>query len=658
VKTDRHPGVSRIAVLTAAAAVLLAGAGGARSGKESEARPAGRLLEKLIRVPSQVSVRQVSSHNKKGVNGDADWPLYKDSRGDDVIFDAAGPGCVRSMWGTDFDRNAVLQFYFDGEKEPRLRINVLDFYQGKHPLFPPPLASYEKRGLWGAEPFAGNCFVPIPFAKSLKISVKGESRFFHIIYETYPYPAAIETFTGKEDRSALLDAFNRMGEAPFEALESDPYITQTETIAPGQTVSLLRIENASGIIRAIVVEADGGEDFFQKTWLRMRWDGHARWDAQAPTGILFASAVRANDMRSLPLRVERLPGGKVRLTSFFPMPFWEKAEIEWTNASDRPMAPLKARITVGENSVPRGDGTYFTTLYHAGETIYGRDWLLFEGQGAGWLAGVVQSMMHSHYCEGNEHFTLDGTVSPQINGTGTEDYYLACFWPNVDFDMPFGCVTGNIQEEGGGDILGAYHVQACYSRFHIEAPIPFFASIDARIQHGGDSDIISDYRSLAFAYLQRSPRLRPTDRIDVGNPASEKVHGYRTSKRGPAFALAAFPEGEHSEVLMRDTGRVLEAGEITFQASVDPRNRGIRLRRRIDQKISRQKALVYVDGKYAGCWYDAYQNEDLRWHDSDFEISQEFTRGKASLDIRLVVTRDGGEGPFSDFGYEVFSHGL
>jgi hypothetical protein len=79
-------------------------------------------------------VLEVSSHNKRGVNGDADWPLYKDARGDDVIFDAAGPGCIKSMWGTAFDPNAVLQFYFDGDKEPRLRVNVLEFYQGKNLL--------------------------------------------------------------------------------------------------------------------------------------------------------------------------------------------------------------------------------------------------------------------------------------------------------------------------------------------------------------------------------------------------------------------------------------------------------------------------------------------------------------------------------------------
>ncbi|MCX6561602.1 MAG: DUF2961 domain-containing protein [Candidatus Aminicenantes bacterium] len=560
------------------------------------------------------------------------------------------------MWGTAFDPQAVLQFYFDGEKEPRWRINILDFYQGRHPLFPSPLVSYEKRGRWGGEPLAGNCFVPIPFAKSLKISVKGESRFFHIIFEKYPLPADVVSFTGNEDRAALLDSFARLGDDPFEAPGLRLHEAESKTVEPGQTVSLLKLQGASGIIRTIVIEADGGEDFFQKTRLRMRWDGHARWDVQAPPGIFFGSAVRADDMRALPLRVEKRAGGKARLTSYFPMAFWESAEIEWTNASGRTMAPLQARISIGANPIPRAEGTYLTTQYHAGETTYGRDWPLFEGRGTGWLAGVVQSMMHSHYCEGNEHFVLDGAVSPQFNGTGTEDYYLACFWPNVDFDSPFGSVAGDIQAEGGGDQVGAYHVPASYSRFHLEAPLPFFSSLNARIQHGGQSDIVSDYRSLAFVYLKKAEALRRTDWLAVGSPASEKMHGYAASVAGRPVEVRAFPEGEDHETSMSTTGRYHDGGEIRFQVALDPENQGVKIRRRIDQKSLRQKALVYVDGAYAGCWYDGYENESLRWADSDFEISPALTRGKTVLNLRLVVQRTNGEGPFSDFGYEVFSY--
>ena len=125
--------------------------------KEFQSHPAYRFLEPLIRIPPQMTVLEVSSHNKKGVNGDADWPLYKDANGDDVIFDASGPGCIKSMWDTGFDPNAILQFCFDGDTVPRIRVNILDFYKGKHPLFPAPLVSYEKRGMWGDLPYAGSC---------------------------------------------------------------------------------------------------------------------------------------------------------------------------------------------------------------------------------------------------------------------------------------------------------------------------------------------------------------------------------------------------------------------------------------------------------------------------------------------------------------------
>jgi hypothetical protein len=660
--------MSRSRLLTAAAAALLAMAATAPRARPQAAspapaafrpRPAAALLERLLRVPPQVLALQVSSHNKTGVNGDANWPLYKDARGDDVIFDSAGPGCVRSMWGTAFDPSAVLQFYFDGEPEPRYRVNILDFYKGRDPLFPPPLVSYEKRGMWGEEPLAGNSFVPIPFGGRLKISVKGESRFFHIVYEKYPVPADPTTFTGREDRTALLDAFARLGEPPFETTDGPSrltvYAVENKVIEPGQAVPLLRLEKSSGIVREIELEADGGEDFFLSTSLRMRWDGHARWDVNAPPGLFFASAVRANDVRTLPVRVEKLADGRARLTCFFPMAFWESAEIEWVNTADRPMAPLKARISVGPNDVPRVEGTYLTTMVHRGETVYGHDWALFEGRGAGWYAGTVQSMRRSHYCEGDEHITLDGAVAPQINGTGTEDYYLACFWPNVDFDSPFACVAGDIMREGGGSMEGAYSVPSSYARFHLEAPLPFLRSIDARIQHGGLSDVRSQYASLAFVYIRRAIRAVQTDLLDVGEAASEAAHGYRSSPDAPRAVLEARPEGEWFETASWNDGRYHRGGTIRFRVAVDPANDGVRLRRLFDQKGPRQEARVFVNGKSAGTWLDGYGNEFLRWAGSDFDIAPVFSRGKAALDIELVVESAAGQSPFSDFSYQVYS---
>lgn len=621
--------------------------------QETSSAGSSVLLERLVRIPGQMQVLQSSSHNKEGQNGDADIPLYKDAKGDDVIFDAAGPGCVRSIWGTYFTHDAVLNFYFDGQAEPRYRINEIEFFSGKHPDFPPPLNSYERRGYYGDEPFAGNSFVPIPFAKSLKITVTGASRFFHVLYELYPYGTAVESFTGKEDRSSLIESFQHLGDMSSSP-EGDVQTVSAAGDATKEEVVLLERKGSAGMVRGITIEADDSESLFQNSYMVMRWDGHMRNDVQAATGMFFGSANRAYDVAALPVAVKKLPDGRVRLDCRFPMPFWREARIALRNRSGKPLGRVDAKVIVGPNPVPESDGAYFTAINRKGETTYSRDWPLYDSPGAGWFVGAVQSMQHQHYCEGNEHFTIDGAVSPQINGTGSEDYYLGCFWPNLQFSSPFATCAGDIQAEGGGDLMKAYGIASSYARFHLEAPIPFFRSIDARIQHGGVSNILSDYRSLAFCYLRRRPSLRQTDFLDVGGAASEKAHNYSASDSALTGLVAASPEGEYFETADNEDGRRHSGGEIQFTVAIDPRNNGVRIRRRLDQIGLPQEAKVFVDGTYAGTWRHGYQNEHLRWFDSDFDVAPQHTKGKTSLTLKLEVATGPDCGVYTDFSYTVF----
>ena len=101
-------------------------------------------LDRLPFLPRGISVRQFSSHSRMGVNRDNDDFLYKDDRGNNVIFDAAGPGCIRSMWSTSIPEDQALLFYFDGEAEPRYKIPTRQFYKRQHPPFDSPLNSFKK----------------------------------------------------------------------------------------------------------------------------------------------------------------------------------------------------------------------------------------------------------------------------------------------------------------------------------------------------------------------------------------------------------------------------------------------------------------------------------------------------------------------------------
>lgn len=616
------------------------------------ASPENPLLERLLRVPSQYQVLQTSSHNRQGHNGDNNLPLYKDANGDDVLLDTAGPGCVRSIWGTSFAEDAVFKFYFDGDKEPRFQLTMLEFYSGKNPAFPAPLSSYDARGQYRGDRRAGNCFVPIPFEKSLKIAVAGRSSFFHVLYELYPSNVPTQTFTGREDHAALLDAFDAAA-APATAPSYETVAAELGALAPRKDAVIFERKDTAGIVRELVLEGEASENLLNGTQLLLRWDGHEYDDARAPLGMYFGCADHPADVTSLPVTVRKLDDKRVELRCRFPMPFWHHARIVWRNLSDQPVGPLKATLRLGPNAIPENEGTYFTALYHQGLTTYHRDWPLFNGRGCGWFVGAVQSMHTEHYCEGDEHFTIDGAGSPQINGTGSEDYYLGCFWPNMVYFSPFAMSAINILTEGG-DMQKAYAVPSSYSRFHLEAPIPFFRSLDARIQHGGMSNIRSNYRSLGFCYLRSRPAMSVTDFIDVGNPGSEKLHGYKATQSEPTGPITARPEGEFFDTAETQDGRRHTGGEITFTVAVNPQNNGVRLRRRLDQAGAAQAAEVYVDGDYAGRWTYTMQNEHLRWFDSDFDLSAERTHGKPTLEIKLVVANGPGFGPFTDFEYEVY----
>ena len=77
-----------------------------------------------------------------------------------------------------------------------------------------------------------------------------------------------------------------------------------------------------GTVSKIVIEGDASEAFLHQVEIEMRWDESPRPDVLAPLGMFFACAVRPENVRSLPTKVELLPEHRIRLTSYFRMPFW------------------------------------------------------------------------------------------------------------------------------------------------------------------------------------------------------------------------------------------------------------------------------------------------------------------------------------------------
>ena len=146
----------------------------------------------------------MTSLRKESVNGRDEW----------VIVDHEGPGCLTKFWTPFFYygfNNRVgpkIRIYIDGADEPVIDeyfIELLTNNQwpssyGNAPppqntlKLPPPYAGFTAR--------AGNLYLPIPFAKSCKVTLSSRA-FYHIVnYRAYPQGTAVKSFTIEDYRNA------------------------------------------------------------------------------------------------------------------------------------------------------------------------------------------------------------------------------------------------------------------------------------------------------------------------------------------------------------------------------------------------------------------------------------------------------------------------
>ena len=396
--------------------------------------------------------------------------------------------------------------------------------------------------------------------------------------------------------------------------------------------------------------------FADSVYLSLTFDGDPMPHVMAPLSMLFVNAYEPHSMTSLPIMVEHTTPGHVRGNIYVPMPFWKSFSLHFRIAHEQNITnSLSVEVAVSDRSYPEEHSGYFSAVYHEGDTTYDEDWLLADIHGHGWYVGTIQSMCGEHYCEGDERFYLDGSATPAWHGTGSEDYYLCCFWPNIHFTLPYGGCVGDVFKESNRLKCRSNDIPSSYYRFHLEARIPFYSGMKAAIEHGGDSYIISRYRSLALFYVRKQIALETTDMLNVGNAASEAMHAYRSSNSVLANLDANY-EGELDRVIIQDTGRQHRSGTISFSAAISPANTGVRLRRRIDQGAGRQYALVYVDGKKAGPWYYPDINPFKRWADTEYEIPEQLTRGKDRINITLKIDTIDGISNFTDFRYWIMCY--
>ncbi|OLS13356.1 MAG: hypothetical protein RBG13Loki_2952 [Promethearchaeota archaeon CR_4] len=331
-------------------------------------------------------------------------------------------------------------------------------------------------------------------------------------------------------------------------------------IAPGEKRIIFDVKDVTGIITHIwtthMVKPRRGS---RGIILRMWWDDDPvdSPSVESPLSDFFGIAwgIRRN-MTSLPIQ-NSVRGGKGN-NCWWPMPFKKAVRIEVENLNP---GTLALYFYIDWEEYVDGFGGEQLLYFHAhyrqedfkarwvdrdtGKRFSGKEWqfaggkntlanggykenyVILETSGVGQYVGVTMGIKRGSCAkslpfawpgEGDDMIWIDshGEGEPQLNGTGTEDYFNTAYCPSE-----FNCAPYHGVVLGGGF---NWRKEISYYRFHVEDPIPFKRDVKVTIEHGHDNHYGGRWTSCAYWY-QSEPHPKQPALPSFKDLVTQGVHG-------------------------------------------------------------------------------------------------------------------------------------
>jgi len=393
-----------VAALTLAAMLLTTG---------SEAQLAASSgVPDLARAQGYTAHRVSSTNTDPLSNDDSLRPIPGETV---VIADLEGPGVVTHIWLTvaaadyGWPRLLRLRIYYDGSPVPSVDAPVGDFF-GVGLGLESPLESLAIRDSSSGR--SRNCFWPMPFARSCRITVTNEGSrrvsnlYYHVDYRKVPeLPADTRYFHARYHQELPVVAGRFY---PVLEIEGEGHyvgtvfsVIQAEPGWFGEGDEWIFVDGAA----EPSIIGTGTEDYFNDAWsLRVDTGPYAGVTVAEGTGLgSRMSAYRWHLVDPIPFKSGLRfvfehngwtfnPDGSVRSASgeradlFSSVAFWYQKGV----ALDRPPVPY------GTARLPHGNATQFETedvmaditteggaVTALPELFWGKDVVLFEAEGAG-----------------------------------------------------------------------------------------------------------------------------------------------------------------------------------------------------------------------------------------------------------------------------------
>lgn len=328
-------------------------------------------------------------------------------------------------------------------------------------------------------------------------------------------------------------------------------------LAPGEPFEAADLEGPGLITRLWVTQpAPLNRHALRDVAVRMYWDGEEEPSVLAPLGDLFAATFE----HPLEYSSAYLSISSGAYLCFFPMPFRERARIEFENQGPRKVRLFFYQVTYLKlNRWPDGNIPFFHCYWHReeprrgdppfavldarGRGMYMGCHLDMQGAGFPWKANPVNWQMPEGFgmgmLEGWERIWIDDAAesdgTPNVHGTGGEDYFNGAWYFTR---VPSATLTHGVT-------LRSYATRrvSCY-RFHAEMPVAFDRRIKVAIDHGLNNALPARYDGTAYWYQEE-----PHARLEELPPPAERHSGGTGRARltmsapflgGAAAAAAAF----------------------------------------------------------------------------------------------------------------------
>jgi hypothetical protein len=426
---------------------------------------------------------------------------------------------------------------------------------------------------------------------------------------------------------------------------------------------------------------------FSRARLRVTWDNRSEPSIDAPIALFYGAGLLYNRdnreylVKSFPM-VIRYSKDRVRLSCYFPMPFFRSARIELAGPGDTAMSDVEWSVRTLPYKDPPNQAAYFHATFRDHPTPeLGQDLVLLDTRqtegGGNWSGSFVgTSFIFSHDAvlntlEGDPRFFFDDSRTPQAYGTGTEEWGGGGdYWGGLNMTLPF---AGHpVGAKSAKDAVSAEDkIESAY-RFLLADLMPFGKNAVIRLEHGGVNESTQHYETVTYWYGLPAASLVQTDELKISDDDSERQHRYSSPDSSPPYDITSRYEwgpdtlpGHLIYPAETDRGRTTKTAS-EFTLKIDPRNLGVMLRRKLDYQFPNQRAEVYVgdakspkpDWKPAGVWYLAgsntcvfsfppgelgaaqhvVQTSNRRFRDDEFLIPRDLTAGRSAIRIRLKFT--------------------